>query len=117
MDRLRLDKNRDSMRRNYHTIWKLFSNFFFKLDHKPTLWEDRIILFAGYLIHNNKRASTVKSYIAAIKSTLRDDGIEVSEDRYLLKSLTKACRYHNNEARFKLPLQKQLLHKIITQVD
>ena len=66
-----MERNRDSTRRNYHTVWKIFSKFYFKLDKKPDTWEDRILLFAGFLIDNNKRASMVNSYVATLKSFKR----------------------------------------------
>ena len=95
----------------------MFSKFFLKLDIKPLKWEDRIVLFTGYLINEGRRAGTVKSYISAIKSVLLEDGIRVSVDKYILNSLTKACRYHNHKVKLKLPIQKVLLHSILKQVD
>ena len=93
MERLSYEHNRSSTRENYHRIWKIFSVFYFKLDEKPTEWEDRILLFAAYLVHNNKKPATVKSYISALKTVLREDKIKISEDRFMLNSLVRACKY------------------------
>ena len=112
-----MERNRNSTRRNYHTIWKLFSKFFLKLDSKPREWENQINLFAGYLINNKKSVSTVRSYIAAIKSVLREDEIEISEDKYLLTSLTRACQYHVDKVQLRLPIRKPILHKLLDQVN
>ena len=76
------------------------------------------MLFAGYLIHQKKKASTVRSYISAIKTVLKEDGKEVQEDRYLLSSLIKACKYHNNDiVTLRLPIQKPMLNRILDQVN
>ena len=68
VDRLKLQGKRSSTRKNYYVIWHLFNQFYIHLDHKPRSWEDRIILFAGYLIENEKKSSTVRSYVSAIKA-------------------------------------------------
>ena len=54
VESLKLGRNCSGTRKNYHTIWKLFANFYFRLDTKPDNWEDRIMLFVGYLIENKK---------------------------------------------------------------
>ena len=115
--RLQLERNRDSTRKNYHAIWKLFSKFYFKLDIKPDNWEDRILLFVGYLIENNRQPSTIKSYISALKSVLKDDKIDICEDRFLLNSFIKACKYRNKNVRIRKSIQKHLLKSILCQVD
>ena len=42
-----------STRKTYHRIWKLFNQFFLRLDDKPSTWEQRLILFTGFLVNNN----------------------------------------------------------------
>ena len=96
---LKLMKHRDSMKRNYYTVWKLFSKFCLWLDVKPKSWEDRITLFVGYLIENGKQSLTVRSYVSAVKNVLMDDGFDIKEDRFLISSLTKACRITNDESK------------------
>ena len=116
MERLKFERNQSSTRRNYHTIWKIFSDFYLRLDVKPDNWEDRIVLFAAYLINKNRKAATVKSYVSAIKSVLREDNFTISDDRFLLNSLIKACRYRNNQARLHFSIQKPLLLTILRQI-
>ena len=88
VDHLKLERHRESTRKNYYSIWKIFSQFFLKLDCRPDTWEDRIILFVGYLIINNKKSNTIRSYVSAIKSILIDEGHEITEDKVLLAALT-----------------------------
>ena len=67
-----------------------------QLDVTPASWEEKIILFVGFLMEQNRQSATIKSYVSAIKAILREDGIILSEDTYLLTSLTKACRLKND---------------------
>ena len=117
IDRLKLERNRDSTRKNYHTVWKVFSKFFIQLDMRPVLWEDRIVLFAGYLIDKGRKASTVKSYISAIKSVLKEGDIEISEDRFLINSLIRACHYKRDRVHIKLPIRRYLLNALLINLD
>ena len=117
IDKLRFQKNRDSTRKNYHTIWKLFNQFYIKLDRKPTNWDERLILFVGYLINTKKQSSTVRSYISAIRTVLQEHGIKLSTDQYLITSLTKACKLVNDQVRMRLPIKKSLLEVLLRKVD
>ena len=96
VDRLSLCKHRNSTRATYHRIWKLFNQFFIRLDVKPCSWEDRLVLFTSFLVNNKLKSSTVKSYISAICSVLAEIGEELDQNNYLLKSLTRACRLRND---------------------
>ena len=69
-------------------MWKTFNQFFVKLDKKPNNWEDHISLFAAYLIDQDRKSMTMKSYVSAIKAVLGQANIAVQEDTCLLKSLT-----------------------------
>ena len=82
-----------------------------------SMWENRLILFVGYLINEKRQSSTIKSYISAMKVILQNGGIELSMDVYLLNSLTKACKLHNDSIRFRLLIHKRLLHALLYQVD
>ena len=114
---LKNERNRDSTRKNYHAIWKIFSRFYLSLDNKPDSWEDCLVLFTGYLITKNRKVATVRSYISAIKTVLKEDDIVISEDRFLLNSLVKASRLCNNHVRIRFPVQKQLVHELLRQID
>ena len=99
IDRLCLECNRSSTRKNYYSVWKTFNRFFLRLDERPASWKERLTLFVGYLIQDGRKATMIKSYISAVKAVLSDGGIEINEDRSLLTSLTKACRYVNDHVR------------------
>ena len=72
-------------------------------------WEDRITLYVGYLIHNKKQSSTVKSYLSAIQAVLKMEGIKINEDQFLLSLLTRACKVENDRIRHRFPIRKGLL--------
>ena len=71
----------------------------------------------GYLIENNKKSGTIKSYISAIKSVLHDDGVSISENRLLLNSLIKACKYKNDRVHTRLPIRRNLLKLLLDALD
>ena len=116
IDGFKYKSTRDSTRKNYYVVWKQFNQFFVNLDIKPDNWEDRLILFVGFLISNEKKSTMIKSYISAIKKILRDEGIQINEDKYLLRSLTQACKYSNDRVRTRLPIHKDLLNLLIKRV-
>ena len=51
----------------------------------------------------------IKSYISAIRNVLRDDEVILDKDSYVLKSLTKACRLHNDTVKIRLPITANVL--------
>ena len=64
----------------------------------------------GYLIHIKKaKSQTIKSYISAIRVTLKNEGIKLNEDLFLMNSLMKACKLQNDYIRTRLPIWKPLL--------
>ena len=103
VDRLRFERNRDSTKKSYYNTWKNFNEFIIKLDRKPHTWEDRIVLYVGYLVNKSRRSTTIRSYISAIRAVLREDGVTLNEDKYLLTSLTKACRLKMTESKQDYP--------------
>ena len=113
---LKFNRFRYSTRKNYYTVWRSFNEFFVKLDDKPKDWESRLILFIGYLVQEGKKAQTIKSYISGIKAVLKDINVELNEDRFLISSLTNACKLLNNKVRLRLPIQKRLLSLILQEI-
>ena len=97
-------------------LGKKFNEFFVQLGHKPIHWEDRMVLYVGYLIHNCKQSSTVKWYLSAICAVLKMEGIKINEDQFLLSFLTRACKVENDRVRHRFPIRKGvlmvLLHKL-----
>ena len=117
IEELKLHQHRDSTKRNYLAIWRVFNQFFVRLDYKPHEWTERLNLFVGYLIQSNKKSAMVKSYISAIKAVLSMNNIKIVEDRYLLCSLVKACRLKNDVVKTRLPIQKAMLGVILKEVS
>ena len=117
VESLRMEKLRKSTRTNYYQIWKNFNQFIIKLDKKPANSEDRLTLYIGYLIDKNRKSTTIKSYISAIKSVLKDNEILIHEDTYLLSSLTRACRLRNDRVKTRLPIGKDVLHVILQKIE
>ena len=115
VEQLKLQQHGDSTRKNYYLVWRLFNDFFIKLDVKPTSWADRLSLFVGYLISNNKQSSTVKSYISTVKTVLKMNNINITEDNYLLSSLVHACRLKNNTVCTRFPIKKGMLGILLKQ--
>ena len=113
VDKLKMERNRTSTKDNYYGIWKSFNTFFLKLDRKPDTWEERLNLFVAYLVETNKKSQTIKSYVSAIKAVLRQDDIELNENRYLLNSLIRACKLQNDQVRTRLPIKRNLLGLIL----
>ena len=98
-------------------MWKLFGQFYIKLDVKPLNWEDRIVLFAAFLIDNKLKSTSVRTYVSAIKSVLVEDNIRVHKDTYLLSSLTRCCKLKNDVVINRFPIRKDLLHLIMNETE
>ena len=117
IEKLKLQRHHNLTKENYYRVWKIFSRFYLRLDSKPNNWSDRLTLFVGYLISENKQSATVKSYISAIKAILQDDGIEFDTDQPTLMALTKACRYVNDTVCRRLPIQINLLTFLLNRLE
>ena len=113
IDRLKDDRFRGTTKKNYYNIWRYFNQFVIKLDRKPNTWEGKLTLFVGYMIERKRKSSTIKSYISAIRAVLMNIGVELSEDKFLLTSLTRACKIKNDRIHEKIPIQKHLLHLLL----
>ena len=88
-----------------------------KLDKKPGEWEDRLVLFTGFLVDNQLQSFSVRSYISAIKSVLLESNIKIEENKFLLNSLTRACKVKNDILVTRLPIQKDLVHALLRQTE
>ena len=112
-----MDKFRKSTKNYYYGIWKKFNSFLLKLDHRPGNWEERVVLYVGYLINTKHKASTINSYVSVIKAVLKDVKVELNKDRYLLNVLMKACKIRNYQLRTRLPIQKPLLGLMLRKIE
>ena len=83
----------------------------------PDSWEERLILYVGFLIDQKRQSSTIKSYVSAIRAILMEAGHTLSEDTYLLKSLTKACKLINDEIKLRFPIRKGMMELLLNQID
>ena len=92
---------------------KIFNKFFLRLDLKPLRWEERIVLFVGYLIQEGKQSSTIRCYLSAIRSVLKTEGIKINEDIYLLNALTHACKLKNDVISTKLPIKRSMINELM----
>ena len=106
VEKLKHQQHRDSTKKNYYSVWHSFNKFFIRLDIKPNNWEDRLTLYVAFLIENNKKSTTVKSYISAIKVILAENNIQLKEDAYLLEALTRACKLNNDRVHVHLPIRQ-----------
>ena len=117
IERLKTEHLRNSTRNTYHRIWKLFGKFYLRLDIKPSNWEDRIVLFVGFLINNKLQSAMIKTYVSALCAVLAEDNIRVNEDHFLLSSLIRACKLKNDQVIARFPIYKGLLHLILKEVE
>ena len=108
-----MQRIRNSTRSNYYAIWKKFNQFIIRLDHKPDNWEECITLYIGYLIDNNKRSQTIRSYVSALKSILADIKIKINQDQFLFSALMRACKFKNDKANMRQPIRKPMLRVIL----
>ena len=117
MDQLQNQHHRQSTRENYYAVWKSFNRFFLRLDCKPTSWEKRLTLFVGHLINCNRKSSTIRSYISAIKAVLTNGRIKFKLDESLLAALTQACKLKNDRVQTRLPITKDIMHSLLDKVE
>ena len=117
VEKLKSQRCRDSTRETYHRIWRIFSDFYLRLDDKPISWEERITLFTGYLIDTEHKSSTIKTYISALKGVLAEEGYKLETNDFTLSALTHACRIRNDTIIHRLPIHKSLLKLIINEVQ
>ena len=117
MERLCTEHCRDTTRKTYYNIWRIFNKLFVKLDRKPKTWEERIVLFAGYLADNKMQSATIKTYLSAIKGVLRDSRIKLNHDQSLLAVLTRASRIKKDQLLVKLPIGKDLLTALLKAIE
>ena len=80
-------------------------------------WEERLVLFVGYLINDNKKSTTIKSYISAIKAVLQYGKVKLKLDELLLTSLTRACKLNNDRMITRLPIKLNVLNILIKTTE
>ena len=116
VERLKFERFSYTTRQTYYRVWKLFNKFFVRLERKPNNWEDRLVLFTGFLIDNELKSTSVRSYLSAIRAVLTENDIVINENRFLLNSMTRAIRLKNDKLITKLPIRKELLLLILKEI-
>ena len=58
----------------------------------------------------------MRCYILAIKAVLKINNIKIEEDKYLLTSLTRACHIKNDQIQLRLPIQRDMLEVLLTEI-
>ena len=101
VDKLKSECCRDSTCRTYWCTWRIFNKFFIRLDFKPNNWEERIVLFAAFLIDNKLKSAIVRTYLSAIRAVLWENNVKLDEDMCLLSSLMRACKLKNDRVNTK----------------
>ena len=70
----------------------------------------------AYLIQNKHKSATIRNYVSAIKAVLQEDKVKISEDHFLLSSLTRACKLKNDQVKAHLPIQGDFLALILNEM-
>ena len=117
MEDLRNRRHRSSTSENYLAIWRKFNKFIIRLDNKPNSWEERVGLFVAFMANSNRKSTTVRSYISAIKSILKDDGYIWNENKVQLNLLTRGCRLINDRVKLRLPIKTRLLDLMLFETE
>ena len=69
-----------------------------------------------YLIDRGRASSTVKLYISALTTVLREVGIIIPDKSYEISALIRACKLKNDELFIRLPIQRGLLNMLLDKV-
>ena len=68
LNRLKCQSTRGTTAKKYLNIWRLFNNFVIKLDYRPPTWEERISLFAAYIIDRGVQSANFEIILFSYKS-------------------------------------------------
>ena len=117
MKSLKMKQNKDLTMENYIVVWRLFNKFLVKLDELPEDWEERASLFYGYLIHQKRKSTTIRSCLSAIKEILKLDNYEWNDNKVLLGSVIWAGRITNDRIKLKFPIHWKVLELIIFEIN
>ncbi len=105
-----------STRTAYIRAWKKFTEFLANLDEDPQTWEDRLMLFFTRLSEQGKASSTIRTYMAGVKSRLKIEGVTLNENHYLLKLMYRGTAKQDS-TRLRLPITREMLGPLLRRVD
>ena len=117
LETLKGKQNRNSTAKVYHSIWTKFNSFLIRLDNKPPTWEERVALYCAFLVEEGIQSSTVRTYVSAIKSTLKADSYNWDDGKLMLQAITKACRIVNDTVKTRLPIQVGLMEMLLFEIE
>ena len=116
IERLKSEQFCNSTSQNYLFVWRLFNKFVVSLDYRPKGWESKLALFAAHLVQKGVQSSTLKSYLAAIRSTLKVDGKKIQDDNLELQAIVRACKLENDTLKVRLLIDVKLLEILLFEV-
>ena len=80
--------------------------------------DDRLVLFVAELMDTGRPSSTISSCVSAVRSVLKDDGVDMGKNSILLSAMLRSCRVNNkSESSLRLPIQKGLFHMVIDKLE
>ena len=92
-DNLRRQKIRKESRKTYRYGWCNFNKFLINLDCRPDSWDEKVTLFAAQLIEEKRMGQTVRSYVSAVRTILKEDGVKLIHNYPPLTSLQQSTKY------------------------
>ena len=80
-------------------------------------WSKEQFLYCAYLVDTGLQSTTIRSYVSAIKSVLRDDDYEWEEGQVLITTLTHVCKVMNDRVFLHRLITLNLLEVILFEVE
>ena len=117
IERLKGNQNRKSTQANYLGIWRQFNKFINRLETRPKCWEDGASAYGAYLVEQGLQSATIRSYISALKHTLKTDGYPWQDDKVLLNVLVRASKIENDVVKVRLPIHFSLLEMLLFELN
>lgn len=100
----------------YHTVWNQFLQFLDGFKNLPSLWEQKMVMFAAHLGNQGTQASTVGSYMSALRYKLRKDGVEIPDKNFEIASIIRTCKIKNNAVHYRCGISKNMLKELLQTV-
>ena len=116
-ERLKANQNQKSTQKNYHCIWKKFTEFLINLDEIPMTWEQRLCLFGTFMVDKGAQSSTIRSYMSALMFILRTDDITIDDEKIRLGVIIRACKIENDRIYVRFPIRIGLLETLLFEIE
>ena len=69
-----------------------------RLDDRPTTWDDKLVMFTANLIVEKHPEPMIRSYVSAVRTFLKEDGIQIDNNSVTLSALLKSTKYTTEAA-------------------